>query len=183
MDGEAWANPPSMGCDEVIVSNLVGPLAVTILPAQTNVLVTRPAGFSGIVAGRAATIGWSFGDGATVTNSARVVLHQWTNSWDYNVVFTAYNNDNPAGFSTNVVMHVQALSVPQIQSTVRLTNGFQFQFAGQTNANYTIQSATNLVPPVTWQTLQTILNSGGGVIQITDASATNGSPFYRVVAQ
>ena len=34
-----------------------------------------------------------------------------------------------------------------------------------------------------WQTLQTILNSGGGVIQITDASATNGSPFYQVVAQ
>jgi hypothetical protein len=75
------------------------------------------------------------------------------------------------------------LSVPQLQSSVLLTNGFQFQFISQTCANYTVQYATNLTPPVTWQTLKTILYSSGGVLPITDATATNETRFYRVLAQ
>ena len=42
--------------------------------------------------------------------------------------------------------------------------------------------ATNLMPPIVWQNLQTI-NSTGGVIQVTDANATNVTSFYRVGAQ
>ena len=183
LDGEPWANPPSMGCDEVIVTNLIGPLTVSILASQTNVLVNHSAGFSGQVTGRAATIGWSFGDGVSVTNSATVVAHYWTNSGDYSVTFTAYNMDNPAGVSTNTIIHVQLPSIPQIQSAMLLTNGFQFQFAGQTNANYTIQYATNLAPPVTWQTLQTIYFNQQSIIHILDVSWTNAARFYRVLAQ
>jgi hypothetical protein len=183
LDGESWATPPSIGCDEVIVANLVGPLSVNILPTQTNLLVNRYAGFSGLVAGRAAAIGWSFGDGVVVTNSERVIVHQWTNSGAYTVTFTAYNNDNPAGVSTSIVIQVQPLNVPQLQPAALSANGFQFQFAAQTNANYSIQYATNLVPPVTWQTLQTINNSSGGVIPINDSAWTNTARFYRVLAQ
>ncbi len=42
LDGEPWANPPSMGCDEVVVSNLVGPLSVVLIASQTNLLVSPP---------------------------------------------------------------------------------------------------------------------------------------------
>ena len=110
-------------------------------------------------------------------------FHQWTNAGDYTVTFTAYNNDNPAGVSTNTLVHVLLPDVPQLQSPVLLTNGFQFQFPGQSNANYTIQYATNLTPPVTWQTLQTIYYNFYDVIQINDPVWTNTARFYRVLAQ
>jgi hypothetical protein len=183
LDNEPWINPPSMGCDEVVLSNLVGPLSVNIQMNPTNLLVNRYAFFNGIMIGRVSRVEWSFDDEPTITNSGAGISHQWTNSGNYIVTFTAYNNDNPAGVSTNTVIHVQPLNVPQLQSAALLTNGFQFQFVGQTTANYTIQYATNLVPPVTWQTLQTIYYSSGGVIQITDSAATNGTRFYHVLAQ
>ncbi len=188
LDGEAWANPPSMGSDEVVVSNLVGPLSVNLLASQTNLLVSSPellrlGFFQGIITGRAAYVEWSFGDGPSISNAGVSTGHSWTNTGDYTVTFTVYNNDNPDGVSTNTVVHVLPLNVPQLQPSVLLTNGFQFQFAGQLSVNYTIQYTTNLMPPVIWQTLQTIYYSSGGVIQINDAAWTNSPRFYRVLAQ
>jgi hypothetical protein len=191
LDDELWANPPSMGCDEVVVSNLVGPLSVNLLANQTNLLVSQPDLFSlphidwfqGFITGRASSVAWSFGDGPTITNSGATRSHYWTNSGDYTVNFTAYNNDNPGGVSTNIVVHVLLPDMPQLQLPALLTNGFQFQFPGQSNANYTIQYATNLTPPVTWQTLQTIYDNFYDVIQINDSARTNTARFYRVLAQ
>jgi len=190
LDGEPWANPPSMGCDEVVVSNLVGPLSVNLLASQTNLLVSAPdlwipphAGFfQGIITGRVTSDAWSFGDGPIITNSGTSPSHYWTNAGDYAVTFTAYNNDNPGGVSAATVVHVLLPNVPRLQPPVLATNGFQFQFAGQSNANYTIQYATNLAPPVTWQTLQTIYWNLYNVIQVSDP-ATNTARFYRVLAQ
>ena len=186
LDGEPWANPPSMGCDEVVMSDFVGSLSVGLAgfrPGQTNVLVNRAAFFRGSISGRASYITWSFGDGPTFTNLDIGSIHQWTNAGNYTVTFTAYNNDNPAGVSTNIIFPVLPLNIPQLQSARLLTNGFQFQFAGQGTANYTIQCATNLIPPVSWQTLQTIYNNAADVVQITDPTWTNAARFYRVLAQ
>jgi hypothetical protein len=183
LDGEPWNNPPSMGCDEVVLANLAGPLSVSVLAYQTNLLVNRYGSLAGTITGRASNVAWLFGDGPAVTNAGSVTAHQWTNSGDYTVTFTAYNNDNPAGVSANTVVHVVPLNVPQLQAAGLPTNGFQFQFAGQTNANYTIQYATNLISPVAWQTLRSITNSSVGVLLITDTNASNGARFYRVQAQ
>ena len=182
LDGEPWANPPSMGCDEVIPADLIGPLAVNLVASPTNLLVNRYAFCRGFITGRASTSGWSFGDGTTATNSW-TNLHEWTNSGDYAVTFTVYNNDHPTGVATNIVIHVQPLAMPQLQSPGWLTNGFQLQFSGQTNANYTIQYSTNLTPPVAWQTLQTINLNSQNVIQVLDGSWTNLARFYRVLVQ
>ena len=189
LDGESWASPPSMGCDEIVVSNLVGPLSVNLLASQTNLLVSPPSvfpphigWFQGIITGRAADVAWSFGDGPVITNSGAARGHQWTNTGDYTVTFAAYNNDNSSGVSTSTVVHVTLPNVPQLQPPVLLTNVFQFQFAGQSNANYTIQYATNLTPPVAWQTLQEIYLNIYDVIQINDPT-TNTTRFYRVLAQ
>lgn len=191
LDGELWANPPSMGCDEVVVSNLVGPLSVVLLASQTNLIVSAPnlfppphtGLFQGIITGHASRVEWSFGDGPIITNSGASKSHQWTNTGDFTVIFTAYNNDNPAGVATNTVVHVLLPDVPQLQPPALLTNGFQFQFAGQLTANYTVQYATNLTPPVVWQTLQTIYYNFDDVIQINDPAWTNTARFYRVLAQ
>ena len=191
LDDEPWANPPSMGCDEVVVSNLVGPLSVILIASQTNLLVTSPdlypfprsELFHGIITGHASRVEWSFGDGLIITNSGASRAYYWTNTGDYTVTFTAYNNDNPAGVSTNIVVHVLLPDAPQLLSPVLLTNGLQFQFAGQFSANYTIQYATNLTPPVAWQTLRTIENNFNDVIQVNDPAVTDTARFYRVLAQ
>ena len=172
-----------MGCDEVVLANLIGSVSVNLQTYQTNLLVNRPGFFNGIITGRASRVEWSCGDGPAITNSGAGIAHQWTNAGDYTVIFTAYNNDNPSGVSTNTVIHIQPLNLPQLQSALLLTNGFQFQFAGQLAAQYTVQYATNLAPPVAWQTLQTIYYSSGGVLQITDFTTPNGTRFYRVGVQ
>jgi PKD repeat protein len=138
--------------------------------------------FQGVITGRAASAAWSFGDGPTITNSGTSPAHYWTNAGDYTISFTAYNNDNPAGVSTNTVVHVMLPDVPQLQPPVLLTNGFQFQFAGQSNVNYTLLYATNLTPPVVWQYLGEIIYNNYDVIQVNDPT-TDAAGFYRVLAQ
>jgi hypothetical protein len=188
LDGEPWANPPSMGCDEVVLANLVGALSVDLL-GRTNVVASdshtiRNWGFTGRITGLASRVEWSFGDGPAVTNAGYSVSHQWTNTGDYTVTFTAYNTDNPGGVSTNLLVHVLPVMSPQLQSATLASSAFQFQFTGQVGATYTIQFATNLAPPVYWQTLQTIRNSVDGVCQISDSGvSSNTTRFYRVQAQ
>jgi hypothetical protein len=185
MDGEAWKNPPSMGADEVYDADFIGALSVAIQASQTNLLVNRSLALAGLITGRASGLEWSFGDGTIVSNVSYFTSHVWTNAGKYSVVFTAYNTDNPGGVSANLLVQVLPLNPPLIQPgsfSLSSTNGFQFQFSGQSNAVYTVQVTTNLVPPVVWQTLQTITGTGGAV-QVTDANATNRTSFYRVGAQ
>jgi len=182
LDGEPWNNPPSMGCDEVVPANLVGPLSVNIGSAWTNLLVNRFGGYFGGYTGRASWVQWDFGDGVTVSNTGPGASHEWTNAGNYTVTFTAYNNDNPQGVATNLAVTVQPLAVPQLQPPVLTANGIQFQFGGQTNATYTVQYSTNLAPPVTWQNLTTIYYNRHSTLQISDA-ATNATRFYRILVQ
>jgi hypothetical protein len=132
--------------------------------------------------GRAASLMWSWGDGTIATNVSYFTSHVWTNAGMHTVTFTAYNNDHPGGVSTSVMVDLTPLNVPQLQGVLLSTNGFQFQFTGQSSALYIIQYATNLLPPMTWQFLQFIPNSSDGAVQITDPP-TNVARFYRVLAQ
>lgn len=182
LDGQPWNNPPSMGCSEIVASNLAGPLSVSYSVYSTNVLVGHPDWFFGTFQGKAAYVTWSFGDGPISIYDA-TCDYQWTTNGDYTVTFTAYNNDNPDGVSTSMVVHVQSPLPAEIQAGNWLTNGFGFQFAGQINADYTIQYATNLAAPVSWQTLQTIYDNTQSVVQVLDSSGTNAARFYRVLTQ
>jgi hypothetical protein len=190
-NGQPWNNPPSMGCAEVVVSNRVGPLSVAmnsvvfglVYPPQTNVLVNHRVDFTGTVTGLASYLAWNFGDGPDVTNADYYTLHYWTNTGVYNVVLTAYNDDNPAGVSTNMTITVVPDNPPQLQSVSVLSNSFQFQFTGEVNANYVVQYTTNLAPPAHWVTLRSFEFSMGNVYQITDPIGTNETRFYRVLAQ
>jgi hypothetical protein len=182
LDGEAWANPPSMGCDEVVETNLVGPLQVGILTAQTNLVVNHPLSFTGLITGRVSRLEWSFGDGPVITNAGYATSHNWANAGDYEVVLTAYNTDYPGGIATNLFMSVAPLYQPLLESTAMATNGFQFQFYGQKTAFYTVQMATNLAAPISWQTRQVKVGTNGPVL-FRDSAGTNGSRFYRVLAQ
>jgi uncharacterized membrane protein YoaK (UPF0700 family) len=188
LDGEPWNNPPSIGCDEVVVANRVGPLTVAMVAFYTNVLVSSGTlshydFFSGTITGLATYLSWNFGDGPAITNADNIPIHYWTNAGDYSVVFTAYNIDNPSGVSTTQVIHVVPVNPLELQSPSIVSNSLLFQFTAQVGANYTVQYATNLTPPVTWLQLQSIHYSFGGVTQIQDSAPTNASRFYRVLAQ
>jgi hypothetical protein len=182
LDGEPWNNPPSMGCDEVVLSNLVGALTVNF-SGPTNLVLGRVENFFGNYTGRASALNWNFGDGGATSNSP-VGLHVWNTAGTYTLAFAAYNSTYPAGVSTNVTVQVQPLLAPQLLPPVISSNAFEFQFTAQGNVNYTIQYSTNLTPPIVWQTLQTIYQNQNNVIQIADPSwTTNGIRFYQVLAQ
>ncbi|MBN2703839.1 MAG: PKD domain-containing protein, partial [Pontiellaceae bacterium] len=113
IDGEAWANPPSMGCDEpyettggdITVSFTSDGISGVLLPG--NVLA-----FKGMVEGAALMHVWDFGDGTQVSNSLSVE-HAWASAGTFNVVLTAYNADWPGGVSAT-----QEVSVVSLEESV-----------------------------------------------------------------
>jgi PKD repeat protein len=105
IDGEPWATPPSIGCDEYHVGAVTGPLNVAISAPFTNVAVGYAAEFNSLVEGRTTTSVWEFGDGVVVSNRP-VATHTWSEAGDYSVVLRAYNESLPGGVSATVTVHV-----------------------------------------------------------------------------
>jgi hypothetical protein len=105
IDGERWANPPSMGCDEYHAGDVTGPLNVAISTSFTNVAVGFPVDLTARIEGRAAASSWDFGDGATATNQP-YTSHAWAAPGDYAVVLRAYNESQPGGISATVTVDV-----------------------------------------------------------------------------
>jgi hypothetical protein len=182
LDGNDWANPPSIGCDEVVTNDFSGPLAVGVTAAWNEVPVGRNMLLTGQIAGRAAGLQWCFGDGPALTNASYLAWHAWTNAGDYVVTFTAWNNDNPSGVSTNLLVHVVPLAPPLLSAANWSVTNFGFQFSCQAGVSYVVEKATNLAPPITWRTVQT-LYSTGGTAQVYDNPGTNRAQFYRARTQ
>ena len=110
IDGEAWANPPSIGCDEYRPGAVTGPLIVSIQAAFTNVAVGFGVDFTAAITGRATANRWEFGDGAALSNRLDA-SHSWAVAGDHTVVFRASNDAYPGGISATVTMHVVAQPV------------------------------------------------------------------------
>lgn len=103
LDGEPWASPPSMGCDEYW-SGATGALSVDIVATYTNVAVGFTVDFQAMVAGPLTAARWDFGDGVFLSN--RPPSHAWTTPGDYVVEFRAYNDSFPAGLPASVMVRV-----------------------------------------------------------------------------
>ena len=107
IDGEPWANPPSIGCDEFHLNSATGPLIVAIQTDYTSVAIGFPVNFTADITGPAVASGWNFGDGTSLSNRP-YASHAWSAPGDYLVTLLAYNetsNDGMAGF---VTIHVVA---------------------------------------------------------------------------
>ncbi|MEI9865456.1 MAG: PKD domain-containing protein [Limisphaerales bacterium] len=85
-----------IGCDEYTSGTITGTLNVDISAATTNVAAGYPLSFVGMIAGHASNNFWDFGDGLSASNQP-YVSHAWTIAGDYEVVFRAFNESNPAG--------------------------------------------------------------------------------------
>jgi hypothetical protein len=184
LDNEPFANPPAMGCDELIATNLTGPLVLSYPYNNLHVIVNHSVVFLGSIEGRASEVDWDFGDGPTVTNLGAIASHHFANPGTYDVTITAYNLDNPLGVSSNVVVAVSPFLSPQIQASGMVSNSFQFSFPAQGYALYQVQYATNLTPPIAWQTLpQFFFSTNDTVMTVRDPAITNDARFYRIVGQ
>jgi PKD repeat protein len=115
IDGDPWANPPSIGCDEYQAGPVTGPLSVAIQAGFTNMAAGLAVNFSGLITGHASMEVWDFGDGTQATNQL-ALSHSWVSAGVYPVVLTAYNDDNPAGVSATVVVVVVSQSVAYVSA-------------------------------------------------------------------
>lgn len=104
LDGQAWFNPPSIGCNEYY-PGATGPLTVAVEAAFTNIAVGFGDGFNGQISGHASANRWDFGDGTVVSNQLSAT-HGWALPGDYSVILTAYNDDNPGGVSATAMVQV-----------------------------------------------------------------------------
>jgi len=107
LDGETWASPPSMGCDEYYPGAVRGPLTVTIVSSLTNASVGFPISLTAVIGGRAVSSIWDFGDGTKQTN-APYARHVWETPGDYTVILRAFNDDHPEGVSASISVEIVA---------------------------------------------------------------------------
>jgi len=151
IDGEAWATPPSIGCDEYNPGAVTGPLAVALQASYTNVATGFEVSFTANITGRCSASRWDFGDGTVVSNQP-YASHHWMAGGDYPVTLWADNESNPGGTGATVVITVTAQPVC-----------------------YVSLSSTNPVPPYSsWVTAATNINDAvdaaiiGGTVLVSN---------------
>jgi hypothetical protein len=142
IDGEPWANPPAMGCDEYYSGSVTGALTVAILASYTTVAAEFSAGFQALISGHASASRWDFGDGIVVSNRP-CAAHVWTAAGDYEVALRAYNESHPGGVSTTLRVHVAANTVHYVAmgSTNPLAPYISWATAA-TNIQHAVEVAT-----------------------------------------
>jgi hypothetical protein len=107
LDGEPWASPPSIGCDEYWSGSVTGGLSAGILASYTNVAAGFEVEVHGLIEGRVSASRWDFGDGAIVSNRP-YATHAWAVTGDYVVELRAYSESYPEGVAANLTVHVAA---------------------------------------------------------------------------
>jgi hypothetical protein len=105
IDGEAWANPPSVGCDEYWSGAVTGALSAGIAVSYARVAAGFGVNFQALIGGRVTGSRWDFGDGVVVSNRPWA-SHGWLAEGDYVVELRAYNETYPGGVASSVTMHV-----------------------------------------------------------------------------
>ena len=110
IDGESWATPPAMGCDEMHAGSITGLLSVAIMASYTNVTPDFVVDFTACITGRVAESAWDFGDG-TVRNNHPYISHAFAATGVYPVVLTAMSDSYPEGVSTTTRIFVVAQQV------------------------------------------------------------------------
>jgi hypothetical protein len=106
IDGETWANPPSIGCDEYHAGAVTGPLAVASQATYTLLATGIEDDFKAVIDGCVSASQWEFDDGTVVSNQP-YAMRIWTAPGDYPVMLRAYNETYPAGVIARVIVQVR----------------------------------------------------------------------------
>lgn len=162
IDGDAWANPPALGCDQP-VGPYAGALTVSIEAPQTNIAVGYSLGLHAVIGGKPSSNSWAFGDGDSRANSA-YVSKSWSQTGVFTVACSAYHNDNPGGVSATTSIHVVATPVLHVWTNSPDPNP---PYADWQHAAHTIQQAVDASAEV-WGSLVVVTDgvyrAGGRVM-------------------
>ena len=110
IDGDHWASPPSMGCDEYVAGAVDGPLSVAISASFTNVSTGFPVDFTAHISGRTTANLWYLGQGQVV-NDEVYTSRSWSEPGTYPVLLRAYNQSHPDGVTATAWVQVTAPSI------------------------------------------------------------------------
>ncbi len=150
IDGEDWAGPPSIGCDEYSTGTAGSVNLFLIMPVKGGVGASIPV--TATVVGAASLSTVDFGDGTWATNQPHID-HTWSVAGQYSVVLTAFNNDYPAGVAStqiiNIIDSVQHVSTTGSDAASGWTWG---------TAKRTVQAAVNA------------MDAYGGTVLITNGT-------------
>lgn len=105
IDGEPWADPPSMGADQLTPGQATGALSMEIHAGYTSVAPGFAVRFFARNQGAILTSVWDFDDGTIATNQA-IVCHAWSAPGSYTVRLTGYNDTFPSGVSATAQVEV-----------------------------------------------------------------------------
>ncbi len=170
LDGNAWANPPSMGCFEPYPGSVLGNVTVSISTPYTNWAPNFSLNFQANIFGPVYSNLWNFGDGTFVTNQA-YVSHTWTTPGIYPVTLTAYNDSYyPTGITATLPINV---TVPSVYY-VNLDNFNAVPpYITPATAAMNIQDAVNVAVPGSL-----VLVTNGPTLPIYNFYFTNSAAFY-----
>jgi len=105
IDGNSWATPPAMGCDEVVSGSSTGSLTVQAEAEHTIAIPNYEISFSSQISGKPTMSKWIWGDGTTTTNQP-FTSHSFTSTGTYLVELIVYNDDNPSGVSSTISVQI-----------------------------------------------------------------------------
>lgn len=134
LDGEPWANPPAVGCDEPNAAAVSGPLSVSFQVSCTNFGTGYAVDFVADFSGGVSASRWEFGDGCILSNRP-YASHAWLAGGDYQVVLRAFNSDNPAGVAAALTVHVVGQPVYVSLSSTAATPPYTSWATAATNLN------------------------------------------------
>jgi autotransporter-associated beta strand protein len=167
-----------------------GSIAVGYLPAITNqpqglkVNPGSPASFSvGATGGGTLSYQWRL-NGVSIPGATSTVYSlasaAATNAGNY----TAVVANNYGSVTSQVATLV--VNLPPLISGINLspTNGFSLTATGSPGQMCVLLGATNLTPPVAWQSLMTNTADTNGLMNFSDSQSTNyAQRFYRLLTQ
>lgn len=141
IDGEAWRNPPSIGCDEPNGSEASGPIQLYMTKIPNKVAVNWKASCTVSIIGNVSHFHMNFGDGFVISNFWGAITHSWEYSGIYDISLTAYNSSYPDGMS--ITQTVEVLSLEESTTYVSLNGNATYDGKSWADAKATIQGGIN----------------------------------------
>jgi hypothetical protein len=189
IDGEPWANLPSIGCDEYWSDSAIGPLTAAFTISYTNVAIGFSVNLESAISGRVSSSSWDFGDGIVLSNRP-YASHAWAGTGNYPVILRAFNSDCPSGIAATAVVHVVTQPVHYVVTSGSSPSApYSSWSSAATNIQDAVDAATVpgalvLVSNGVYQTGARAVNGISNRVAVTKpvtVRSVNGSAVTRVV--